>query len=74
MLRTDSRQLLVERDVDEHRLAGHAEPLQHLGGRLGLDLGRGQRVHDDERAVLHLLRERRAQRAALDFLRQLDTS
>ena len=38
--------------------------------RLRLDLGGRQRVDDDERAVLHLLRERRAQRAALDLLRQ----
>ena len=71
MLRTDSASFSSSVHVDEQRLAVDAEPLQQLGGRLRLDLARGQRVDDDQRAVLQLLRERRAQRAALDLLRQL---
>src|SRR5439155_24244055 len=64
------RQLLVERDVDQDGLAGDGQALQQLRGRLRLDLLRRQRLDDDHVAVLQLLRERRAQRATLHFLRQ----
>src|SRR5437667_5781614 len=59
------RELVVERHVDQPRLAGDAEPREELYRGLRLHLVGGQRIDDDERALLHLLRERRAQRAAL---------
>src|ERR1700681_4184902 len=51
------RQVLVQRHVDEERLAVDAELLQHGRGRLGLDLARRQRVNDDQLPVAELLRE-----------------
>src|SRR5205823_5612366 len=49
-----------------------AEPLQHLDRGLRLHVSDSERVDDEERAVLHLLGERRAQGAACDLLRQLE--
>src|SRR5439155_15934887 len=57
-------------DVDEDGLARDAERLQQLRRGFGLDLGRRERIDDDDGAVLQLLGERRAERAAADFFRQ----
>ena len=73
MLRTDSASFVVERHVDEQRLAGRRRAASASPtAALVLISPRRQRVDDDQRAVLQLLRQRRAQRAALDLLRQLE--
>src|SRR4051812_18969430 len=59
------------RRVDDQRLAGRAERLEHRRGRLGfLVAARLELVDDDERAVGQLRRQRRAQRAQLHLARQ----
>ena len=72
MLRTERDSFSSSVDVDEHRLAGDAEPLQQLRRRLGLDLARpsARRRRPARRPAASA--QRRAQRAALDLLRQLE--
>src|SRR5947208_13571053 len=67
-----ARQLFVDDGVDEDSLAPYAEALEHLRGGLGLDFGGRQLVDDDQRAVFHLLRERRPQSAPFGALRDLE--
>src|SRR5262249_10714576 len=63
-------EVLVDRDVDEHRLADDVPSLENRRRRFGFCLRRGKTVDDDDVAALQLLGQRRAQRAALHLLRQ----
>src|SRR4029450_5771558 len=65
-----STEALVWRELGGDCLPVNTEPLQHLHRRLGFRLRR-ELIHDDERPILDLLRQRRPQGAALDFLRDL---
>ncbi len=65
MLRTDRDSFSSTLTSTSTALPIDAEALQHLGCRPRLDLGCRQLVDDDQRAVLHLLGQRRAQRAEL---------
>src|SRR5262245_21042277 len=64
------RERLIRLHVDHERLARYPEPTEHLGCPLGLAIGRLELVDDDDRAVAQLLRERRANGADADLLRQ----
>src|SRR5439155_19493071 len=62
--------LMSDSTDNYHALA--TQTIQQLGRRLGLDHAGCQRIEDNQCAVLELRRQRRAQRATLDLLRQLE--
>src|SRR5258705_5309662 len=65
------RQLVFRLHVDQQCLALDAEPAQHLHRSLRLDLRHAQRLDDGHLRGGQFLRQRRAQGALLDLLRQL---
>ena len=71
-LRADSAELLVRLHVDHQRAARAAQAPQQFRRGLGLDFRHAQRVDDRHGAVTKLRRQRRAQRATFDLLRQLE--